>query len=185
MVVGRVFEFNLELLGQLAEYPGGNGHKAKYAYDTEALEQHGTVKVERASLVLLLQGVIGRNKPWSRESENPEERGQVQALRDLNAPTGYGCEEDPDGLSQDTVLFAHHAATGEYPFGDDSGMEGRYTYGRTRELVLVGQNGYHMVSGCFSAGAIGPLGGSAPAGLGVDYNRFGGECNGVGVLRKF
>jgi hypothetical protein len=184
MVVGRVFEFNLDLLGQLAEYPGGNGHKAKYAYDSEALQQHGTVKAERPSLCLQLRGVIGRNRPWSRESENPDERGQVQILRDLNARTGYGCEEGPDA-SQIAVALAHHAATDERPLGDASGMEGRYTYGRTREIIRYRQSGYHMVSGGFSAGAIGPLGGSAPAELDVSSLNFDCGNYGVGVLRKF
>ena len=183
-VEGRVFDFNLQLLEQIARHPGGRGNQAQYSYETAALDQHGTVKAERANLVLLLQGVVGRNKPWSKESENPNERGQVQALQDLNARTEYGCEEEPDALSQDTVLFAHHAVTGQRPFGDSSGMEGRYTYGRTRELVPFWK-AYHMVSGCFEAGAVDPLGGSAPAGLRVTDAVGDSELYGVGVLRKF
>jgi hypothetical protein len=79
-VEGREFDFNLRLLGQLAEYPGRRSHLANYSYESAALEQHGTTKAQHAHLVLLLQGVIGRNKSWSSESANPNKRGQVQAL---------------------------------------------------------------------------------------------------------
>jgi hypothetical protein len=179
-IEGKVFDFNLQLLGQIAEHPRGRGHKAKYSIETEALKQNGTVKAERANLVLLLQGVVGRDKPWSRESGNPNEKGQVQELQDLNARTEYECEEEPDALSQDTVLFAHHAAKGECPFGNKSGMEGQYTSGRTRELVRFEQGAFHIVSG-----AVVPLGGSAPAELYVSNGGYDSEFRGVGVMRKF
>jgi hypothetical protein len=187
-VAGRVFEFNLRLLGQLAEYPGGRGYLANYGYASPSLGEHGTVKAECANLVLLLQGVVGRNKRWSRESANPNERGQVQVLQDLNARTEYGCEPEPDALSQNTVAFAHHADTNDRPFGDRTGMEGRYTCACTRELVRIGdeeENVYQMVSGAFRAGAVGPLGDSAPAGLRIHHAIFEDECDGVGVMRKF
>jgi hypothetical protein len=168
----------------LAKQPK-EGHAAKYMDQTKALKQYGNAGTKEDELVLLLKGVVARNKPWSKDSQDPSERGQVQCLRDLNASTGYGCETEPDALSQNTVLFAHHTVTGERPFGDNTGMEGRYTYGRTREEVRYGEDAYHMVSGGFMAGqALGPLGGSAPAELYVNDD-YGFEFSVVGVARKF
>jgi hypothetical protein len=185
-VEGRVFDFNLQLLGQIAQHPGGRGNQAQYREATIALQRNGTVKAGRANLVLLLQGVVGRNKPWSKESENPNERGQVQELQDLNARTEYECEVEPDALSQDTVLFAHHAVTGEPPFGDDSGMKGRCTYGRTRELVHFEQeDACQMISGSIKARAVDPLGGSGPTELDVVCVDFDHKVIGVGVMWKF
>ena len=148
------------------------------------------MKAEGANLVLLLQGVVGRNKPWSKESTNPNERGQVQELQALNARTGYGCEPEPDALSQNTVLFAHHAATHERPFGDNNGMESQYTYCRTREFVSypIGDSmiSGQMMSGSFKAEVVTPPGVSIPAGFWLCCdNSFDREHLAVGVLRKF
>jgi hypothetical protein len=175
-VQGVTLHHCLNVAEFLAKQPK-EGHAAKFTAQTKGLEQHGNAGTEKDELVIHLEGVVGRGKSW---------QAQVQHLRDLNASTGYGCETEPDALSQNTVLFAHHAATGKRPFGDKTGMEGRYTYGRTREKVLCGENAYHVVSGCFSAGqALGPLGGSAPAELHVNDNFYDYEYDGAGVVRKF
>jgi hypothetical protein len=227
-VNGEEYDYGLKLLGELAEKPA-KGHAAKIGFAAEALRQHGTDKPEAAHLVLLLKGVVARNKPWSTESQKTEERGlfhylrslillvkrvfarlalllpgfstrdkpssnesqseeecgQVQYLEKLKAQTGYECETQPDA-TQITVVLAHHAVTGECPFGNEKGMEKRWTYGRMRELVKIGSNEYHMIVGGFSAGGLDPLGGSAPAVLAVLYSSyFVYENYGVGVLRKF
>src|SRR3990167_1865266 len=73
-IVNRIFgksNFCLRKLGELAEHPN-IGHAAKYYwYPMEALKQHGTTKAESPRLVILLKGVVARNKPWSNESQNP------------------------------------------------------------------------------------------------------------------
>jgi hypothetical protein len=184
-LAGVVLDYSLNVAELLAKQPK-KGHAAKYMKQTEALEQYGDAGTEKDELVILLKGVVARSKPWSKDSQEPSKRGKVEHLRDLNASTGYGCETEPDALSQNTVLFAHHAVTGERPFGDDTGMEGRYTYGRTREEVRSGKNAYHMISGCFSAGQVlDPLEGSALAELCVSDDRYGCGSRGVGVVRKF
>jgi len=165
-------DFNLKVLGELAEHPQ-NGHAAKYAYESDAVKQHGTNGTDRTHLVFLLKDVVARNKKWVE---------QVQYLKALKVHTGYECEAEPEALSQNTAVMAHHAVTGERPFGDESGLEGRRTYGRTVELM---NNAKHVISGGFSAGAIGPLGGSDSAELHVSDCRFDIEYYGVGVLRKF
>jgi hypothetical protein len=64
-------------------------------------------------------------------------------------------------------------------------MEGANTYGYTREYVRFDEMGSLMLSGGFKAGAIDPLGSSAPAELIVDtYVGWPWE-QGVGVLRTF
>jgi hypothetical protein len=166
----------LKVAGFLAKQPK-EGHAAKYTMQTKALEQYGNEGAKKDELVLLLKGVVGRGKSW---------QAQVQYLRDLNASTGYGCETEPDALSQNTILFAHHAVTGERPFGDNTGMEGRFTYGRTREKVRYGENAYHMISGYFrTRQALGSSGGSAPAELTVGGRGHLRKRIGVGVARKF
>lgn len=174
---------SLSLLGKLAEHPL-KGHAAKY-FDDEALalQQHGmTPTRELSRLVIQLKGVVARNKPWSKESQNPYERGKVQILRGLFARTGWGYL--PDALSQNSVVFAHHAITGERPLGNKTGIEGCWTYGCTVELVRWEQNAYHITSGGFKE--IDPVEDSAPAELHV-YNFYYlvNESHGVVVMMKF
>ncbi|HSX04803.1 MAG TPA: hypothetical protein VLG76_08770 [Rhabdochlamydiaceae bacterium] len=170
--------FNLRTLGALAQHPK-KGHAAKYWRKTEALKQHEKTRVKRSCVVICLQGVVARNKPWSQ---------QVEYLKKLNTRTNYGCEEEPDALSQNTALFTHQVVTGKRPFSDGKkgGMEDQVTFGCTRELVQSGLNKYHMVSGSFEVGSIVSFRGSAPAELFVEHliRRFDCGDYGVGVLRK-
>ena len=174
MVEGRGFDYNLNLLGDIASHPG-IGNAARYAYDTPALQQHGETSPEQAYLEIVLVGVVGRNESW---------KHQVVRLQTLNNDTQYGCETEPDALGIATAALAEHAVRGNRPFGDSTGMEGQWTYSRTIELVHMGQNAYRAVVGAFSAGPIGP-GGAAPAELGVDFDDFDYESYGVAVQRKF
>jgi len=174
-------DFHLQVLGELAEHPK-SGHAAKYVvygldgyvHVTNAWKQLARKGTDRMRVVFLLKGVVARNKPWG---------GQVEYLNALNDATGYGCETKPDTLSQNTALMAHHAVTGERPFGDGSGIEGRETYGRTVELVI--DYSRPISSGNFSAGAVDPLGGCAPAELSVcEHDLSANREAGVVVLRK-
>ena len=173
---------SLSLLGKLAEHPL-KGHAAKYVDDqSEALQQHGMTPASGSSrLVIQLKDVIGRSKPWSKESQNPDKRGQVQILSELFARTGWG--RLPDALTQNTVVFAHHAITGARPLGDKTGIEGTWTFGRTVELVRHEYELSHMVSGGFKQ--VDPVGGSAPAGLHLDYSDFVNDVDGVPAVREF
>ncbi|HSX04804.1 MAG TPA: hypothetical protein VLG76_08775 [Rhabdochlamydiaceae bacterium] len=171
--------FNLRTLGALAQHPT-KGDAAKYCRESEALKQHGETRVRRSCVVICLQGVVARAKPWSQ---------QVQYLKELNARTHYGCEEEPDALSQNTALFVHHVVTGKRPFSDgkEGGMEDQVTFGRTRELVQFGLKKYRTVSGSFEAGFIVPFGfgGSTPAQLDVSASAsIDIEYYGVAVLWK-
>jgi hypothetical protein len=190
MVVGRVFDFNLLLLGQLAEYPQGKGHKAGYAYhQTPALERHGADGVDRTCIVILFKGVIARSRSWE---------DQVQELQTLNDRTGLQFETKPGAVEQNTILFTQHALetgedeNGDRPFGDATGMEGTLTAAHTRELVRYEQGpvhnrgDFHMVSGCFSA--VPMMGPPLREGLFVHGNyggAFGREVVGIGIQRKF
>ena len=181
---GRVVDFNNMILEKLAEKPA-KGHAAKFANNqTQALIQHGMTPAGEAELVIHIIDSVGPGKPWSHESENPKKRGQVQELRDLNERTGFGCDEEPDLLTQNTAIFTHYVVTGKRPFGDgkEGSVENRPTVGRTRELVQIGNRTYHVCSGYMALGA---GGGSAPAELGVNSSGFVYEYDGAGVQRKF
>jgi hypothetical protein len=182
MIDGIESIYCLNRLGELAEKPK-EGYAAKY-FDpnTSALIEHGEIGEKQAKLVILLRGIFARNKDWCKYSLNPAEIGQVQSLGAMNAETGYGCETEPDAVSQNTVLFAHHAVTGECPFGDESGMEGQRTYGRTRERVGTR---YRLASGGFSAGRTSDSLQSSAAVLRVTVGCSNDEEDGVGVMRKF
>lgn len=163
---------SLSLLEKLAEKPK-KGPPAKYSAQTRALEQHAmTPAQDKTRLVIQLKGVIARNKPWSE---------QIRTLKDLFNRTGWGCL--PDALSQNTLVFAHHAMTGERPLGDPTGIEGCWTYGRTKERVLYGQNAYPMISGGFME--VVPIEGPARAELAVSHYSYDYWSYGVVVLRKF
>ena len=139
-------DFNLQELGKLAEHRK-NGHAAKYAYMSDALDQHGTDGIDQADLVILLKGVVARNQPWGRQVQYLEELNNG-IEKDLNDDIGYECETKPDALSQNTALMAHHTVTKECPFGTSLGIEGRASaiYSRTIEMV---NNVRHVASGCF------------------------------------
>jgi hypothetical protein len=160
----------------LAQRPK-EGPAAKFEMRTKAIEQHGNAGIENDELVVYLKGVYARGESWET---------QVQFLDKLGDKF-----EKPKILPQVTVLFAHFQLTGERAFGDRTGMEKRYTAGRTCEEVSYegNENTYQVVSGCFSEGgqALGPLGGPAPAELSVDHGSANNayECYGVGVVRKF
>ena len=186
MIAGGSMAHCLQTLGELAEHPA-RGHAAKYPYQSAALDQHGMMKANDAGIAILLKGVVARGKPWSKESQNPDEMGQIQFLENLNANTGYGCETRPDAISQNTVVLAHHAVTGERPLGDETGIEGQWTRGRTRELIRFKESADNMVSGDFSAGIPGLIEGPTQADLYIDDDGdfLGHPDIGVVVLRKF
>ena len=173
---------SLSLLGKLAEHPL-KGYAAKYLKDqTPSLQQNGMTPAGASRLVILLKGVIARNKPWSKESQNPDKRGQVQILREMFDRTRWGCL--PNAISQNTVIFAHHAISGQRPMGDKTGIEGCWTFGRTVELVRYdGQDVTHMISGGFRA--FFPAGGPPPVGLDVSGSLVAAENIGVPLLREF
>lgn len=182
--IDNTSNYCLKILETLASNPK-KGHAAKYRMQSRALAVHGLTGTKEATLVILLKGVAARNKSWSRESQNPSERGQVQFLEGLNAKTGYGCETKPEIIPQNTVLFAHHAVTKECPFGDTTGMEGRTTYARTRELVDDGGCICHMTSGNFiDEKNISSSESLVPAQLDIlsDFNFNHGDC-GIGIMR--
>ena len=160
------------------------GHVAKYVF-APSVRDHESTGITKARLVILLKGVLVRGAPWSKEpkvitwlngSEVLTDRGQVQILKWLNDKANYGCETEPDGLSQNTVLLAHHAATGQFPFGDDKGLEGKKTYGRTRETCIYPN--FHMVSGGFSHA-------NPWSQLNCNANSDDFEYIGVAVMKKF
>ncbi len=179
---GTQIPFTLIDLGRLVREPKKRPAAQYWSENTQTLVQHGETRAGPSRLVVLLQDVVARNKPWSREADDLDEKGQVQYLQELNRRTGYGCR-NPDTLSQVTVLFAHHVMTGQRPFGDATGMEGRWTYGRTEEEVEIEGDRYHVIAGNFETGPLDPLRGSAPARLDVSSRSFDREYGGVGVLR--
>jgi len=179
MEEGRGFKFNLNLLGDVAEH-SGIGNAAKCSYNSVTLlREYGEDAPQEAHLQIVLIDVIARNAYWGL---------QVKRLKDLNEQTGYGCEPRPDALSLTTATLAHHAVTGHRAFGDHTGLEGRYTVSRVKELVLGEQWDYRAEVGGFRAGIVDPLGGSAPAELRVHLSvrHFCGDKDiGVGIQRKF
>lgn len=129
-------EFGLIALGEVAEKPK-KGYAIEYFdKNSVALKQHGATGAPVAKLVILLKGVVARGLLWW---------DQTQFLYRLNTNTHYGCEISPDAISQNIVLLAHHAVTGEFPFRDQE----KRTNARTRELVLYWLK-YYMISGDYS-----------------------------------
>lgn len=161
---------DLMLLGKVAKKPK-KGHGADYKVFSWALEAHGKKCATEPKLIVLLKEVVCRDQSWE---------DQVQFLNVLNDKRDYKCVTDPDAISQITVLFAHHAVTGECPFGDNNGMEGKWTYGRTRELVhYVGEES-RMMSGGFTAMYF-----FASAGLHVTDSPYDDNSKGIAVMSKF
>jgi hypothetical protein len=122
---GKISNYCLNVLENLSKMPL-KGYSAKYSHESAARKQYGAEKTDKAELILLLKGIFKRGKSWKK---------QVQFLQKLKAKCG--CVAEPDNLSQTTVVLAHHAVTGERWLGDDTGMEGQATFGRTHELVLI------------------------------------------------
>jgi hypothetical protein len=188
-LIPTVLPFEVEMKGQVSNYSNGmlvDLAKPKLFVDpvTKTAKVGRFVKYEHiikinqsliagrmweaqateARLVILLKKVVATNKPWSKKSENPSEKGQVQFLENLNAETGYGCETEPKGVLQNTIFCAHYVATGEVCFADEDD-EGNITEekarenftngkeytanldSRTCETVLNGTNVYYLSSG--------------------------------------
>jgi len=140
---GKAQAYNLRLLEKLAKKPK-SGHPGSYTglpSDTEPpnakLETCLTKEIDQTHVAILLNVVVARNQTWS-------EQGQY--LTDLRTVhSNYGCEIEPEASSQNTVLMAHHAVTGELPFHlSSSGIEGCPTLARTAEVVEE-----HLISGNF------------------------------------
>ena len=73
-------KYCLSVLGEVAEHPL-KGHPAKYAYQSEALKQHGMTPAGPTKLVIKIKGVIARQKPWAE---------QIKILNKLFTKTGWG-----------------------------------------------------------------------------------------------
>jgi hypothetical protein len=175
MVEGISFDYNLNLLGDIASHPR-IGNAANYGFDSSDLELHGEdTPQEEACLVIVLKDVTGRNFSWE---------GAVQILQDLNEETGYGCEIEPEARALVAAIFAHYAVTGERAFGNDTGIEGRRAYVRTKELVRCLFGVCHMKVGNFIPGLVDLLGDSAPATLDVMPSVWFSEHTGVAVQLK-
>ena len=166
--------YSLFHLGKLAEHPL-KGYAAKFVTDQPKIFQmHGNIIAESSSLVIQLKGVIGRNKCWTNEFQRQYPQGQVQLLNKIRTNTGWGCL--PDAISQNTIIVAHHAVTGKRPHGDETGIEGCSTVGRTVEQVLNAQ----MCSGLFRK-----MGGGQPSELMFRIDNCGYPASGVVLQRKF
>lgn len=174
-IEGVTLQYCLNVAEDLAKRPK-EGSAAKFRGQTDALKLHGNEGTENDELVIYLKKIQARGKSW---------KAQVAYLKDLNDRTRYGCVE-PDLLSQVTVSFAHYQLTGERPFGDHTGMEKEYTYGRTSNEVLYGEEIEQAISGGFGAGQALNSGDLAPAELDVDDSSYDmPERYGVYVVRKF
>ena len=187
IVEGRGFDFNLNLLEDIASHPRiGENNASKYWDNPEDLEPIGENSLQEAHLAIILVGVIGRGDSWE---------AQVQRLRDLNERTKYGCETEPDVLSITTAAFAVNAVRAERPFGDQTGLERRDTYSRTKELVQWRQFKCHIMVGNFMKdhlgrpgpwGPLGPFGRYGPSELFISRNCFcDTKAIGVAVQRNF
>ncbi len=169
------------ILNDIAKNPI-KGYAAKYfEKDLKPLLQYGMIKAGPSALVIMLKGVVARNRPWSNESQDPKDQGQIQYLRNLNEKTGFGCRP-PDALSQNAVIFAHHVLTKEYPLGNCLGIEGTWTNARTIEQIKCGQyNFYQMISGFFDRKLQSDH--TQPGELTVSQSNLSSEDVGVVVLR--
>ncbi len=134
-----------QTLRELAEHPT-QGHAARYTL-VEPLLEHVKERTKRMSLIVLFNDVVAKYSIFSEdagytdEESLPEDAGctneeswsdQVQYLKDLNAKTDYGCETEPNALSRNTALIAHHAVTGQTSISNDP-----KSHARTRERVRV------------------------------------------------
>ena len=139
----------------------------EFFYNSEALEQNRNKKAGPSCWLVMRKGVLEdtRNQSWEVQQEY---------LKKLNAVTGAGYEEKPSIIDLATVILPCKRADGERHLGDNTGVEGRFTYSRGRETVKYQDKEYPLV-----------LGGSAPSGVRVFCFVYDAGSLGVAALRKF
>ena len=157
--------YDLETLTNLVAHPL-KGHPTTIDQGTEAYSHLKNTPAGPGCWLAVRKGVVARNLRY------PE---QVEYLDKVNAATGAGYERDNALLDLITAVAIPHVLRGERHLGDDTGMEGRWTYARSRDLVRYGENSYPS-----------DVGGFAPSGVGVSYDDvYANELSGVVALRKF
>lgn len=153
-----------DTLGYLAQHPK-EGPPSRYAFDSEALQQHGNTKAEPTRWLVMRKDVLGRDQFYAQ---------QKRYIQELNT-TGANYDEMPSALDLVTLVFATHVRTGgDRHLGDDTGAEGRWTFSHCKEHVQHHGRLYPSI-----------VGGFTPGGLDVDHTYNGTDQIGVAALRKF
>ena len=157
--------YDLETLTNLVAHPL-NGHPTTIHQGAEAYSQHKNTPAGPGCWLAVRKGVVARNLRY------PE---QVEYLDKVNAATGAGYERDNALLDLVTAVVIPHVLRGERHLGDDTGMERRWTFARSRDLVRYSHGSWPSV-----------VGGFAPSGVNVSYLYDSvNEAGGVVALRKF
>jgi hypothetical protein len=158
--------YDLETLTRLAAAPRNGGHPMTIEQGAEAFTQHARTPAGPGCWLVFRRDVVARNQTYE------EQKGYMDRL---NGATGAGYERDNALLDLATVVAVRHVYKGERHLGDSTGMEGRVTYARSRDLVLFDDRSYPSAIGGFAPSRV-----SVYCGYG-----YGFECDGVAALRKF
>jgi hypothetical protein len=158
--------YDLETLTRLAAHPLNGGHPMTIQQDTAAFEQHARTPAGPGCWLVFRRDVVARNQSYD------EQKGYMDRL---NSATGAGYERENALLDLATVVAVRHVYKGERHLGDRTGMEGRVTYARSRDLVLFDDRSYPSA-----------IGGFAPSRVIVSCGcDDADEHIGVAALRKF
>ena len=157
--------YDLETLTNLVAHPL-RGHPTTIVQSTQSYRQNKNTPAGPGCWLAVRKGVVARNLTYS---------SQVEYLDKVNTATGAGYEHENALLDLVTAVVIPHVLRGERHLGNDTGMEGRWTYARSRDLVPYGENSYPS-----------DVGGFAPSGVDV-VSSYGyvDEGRGVVALRKF
>lgn len=92
----------------------------------QVMQFHGNKALGGRIVFIRGEDVECRNKAWSE---------MTQRIREVNAKTGAGLEEEPDLVDIAVALCGIRASTGKCPLGDVKGEERRITFSRTKQTI--------------------------------------------------
>jgi len=141
----RSFAYNLQALGECAKTPGTAKLPLRFSY-SEELRQHEKTTVQSSYWVVMRKNVVARSESYAR---------QKKFIERLNANTNAGYESAPSMIDVATSIFARHASTGEYHFGNNIGQEGCWTYTTCEEeRIYPTRTSQVIVGGTSSLGSL-------------------------------
>lgn len=169
--------YNLETLNEHAANPLSGGHSMTFNPNSAAFRQHARTPAGPGCWLVCRIGVEARNKSY--------EEGCAYIDR-LNQEFGATYQLENGLLDLATVAAVGRVFKGERRFGDDKGIEGCFTYARSRDRIQVShadplQLAPPQVNSYPSA--IGGLASSSVLELNISqHNR---HSTGVAAVRKF
>jgi hypothetical protein len=193
---------DIEAFDRLAQTPV-KGHPSRFKYDSDILLQNKKITAAKSYWIAPRKTVLFRKETTARQRAlmqelNTETKAQMEAMaaqptnRYKNL-TGTEYENLPNLRDLTIIARAHLTKTGERFLGDDTGLERRWTFSRTDQVVthedrnaqgeVVARSTYQIQVGGHSPLVVGGPGPSG--GLDVGNDDSASDCIGVAGLRKF